>query len=352
MKTMFSKLNAALCFPVLLVFFICCSKASGNNNTPPVTDTTLFAKGADIGWLSEMESKGIKFYDNSGAQKDCIELLKSKGINSIRLRVWVNPAATGNWCNAADVVKQAVRAKKLGMRIMIDFHYSDWWADPGKQNKPAAWAALSFTDLASAVSAHTKDVLQQLKTAGVTPEWVQVGNETNDGMLWEDGRASKSMSNFTQLINAGYDAVKNVFPSAKVIVHLANGEKNSLYRWMFDSLKSNGAKYDVIGMSLYPFWAGVDWATANQNCLANINDVISRYGKEVMIVEVGMAWDNAAESKNFLTDIIAKAKSVSNKKCLGVFYWEPQCYNNWQGYKLGAFDNSGRPTEAMDAFKD
>lgn len=346
-----SRLLPLIFFPALMVFFICCNKASGNNNTtPPAKDTVAFAKGADVGWLSEMESGGIKFYDNSGNQKDCIELLKSKGINSIRLRVWVNP--TDGWCNASDVVKQAVRAKKMGMRIMIDFHYSDWWADPGKQNKPVAWKDLNLADLTAAVAAHTKDVLQQLKTAGVAPEWVQVGNETNDGMLWETGRASASMSNFAQLINAGYDGVKAIFPSAKVIVHLANGWDNSLFRWMFDGLKSNGAKYDVIGMSLYPTWAGTSWSTANQNCLANMNDMVSRYGKEIMIVEVGMSWDNAAECKSFLTDIIAKTRSLPGKKGLGVFYWEPQCYNNWKDYKLGAFDNSGKPTVAMDAFKD
>ncbi len=314
--------------------------------TPPATN---FAKGADVGWLTEMESAGIKFYNNAGTQTECIALLKSLGMNSIRLRVWVNPAA--GWNSTADVVAKSVRAKNLGMRVMIDFHYSDDWADPGKQFKPAAWAAQDFATLKTSVGTHTTDVLNQLKAAGVTPEWVQVGNETNDGMLWPDGRASTSMSNFTQLVNAGYDAVKAVFPSAKVIVHLSNGWDNGLFRWMFDGLRTNGGKYDVIGMSLYPTWAGTGWATANQNCVTNMNDMISRYNKEVMIVEVGMPWDNATECKNFLTDIITKAKAVANNKCLGVLYWEPQGYNNWKGYTLGAFDNSGKPTIALDAFK-
>ncbi len=315
--------------------------------TPPVTDS--FAKGADVGWLTEMEAAGVKFYSTAGTQTECIALLKSLGMNSIRLRVWVNPAA--GWNNAADVVTKAVRAKNMGMRVMIDFHYSDDWADPGKQTKPAAWAALDFATLKTSLATHTTDVLNQLKTAGVTPEWVQVGNETNDGMLWPDGRASTNMTNFAQLVNAGYDAVKSVFPSAKVIVHLSNGYDNSLFRWMFDGLRTNAAKYDVIGMSLYPSWAGTGWAVANQNCLNNMNDMISRYNKEVMIVEVGMPWDNATECKNFLADIIAKGKSVANKKCLGVLYWEPQAYNNWKGYTLGAFYNNGKPSVALDAFK-
>lgn len=331
---------------ILLLVVIC---MAGSCKKEPVPAATVFAKGADVGWLTEMEASGIKFYNNTGTPMECMALLRSLGMNSIRLRVWVNPAA--GWNNAADVVTKSVRAKNLGMRVMIDFHYSDDWADPSKQFKPAAWEAMDFGALKNALANHTSDVLNQLKTAGVTPEWVQVGNETNDGMLWPDGKASTNMNNFTQLVNAGYDAVKSVFPSAKVIVHLSNGWDNNLFRWMFDGLKNNGGKFDVIGMSLYPTWAGTNWATANQNCLNNMNDMISRYNKEVMIVEVGMPWDDAAACKNFLTDIIVKAKSVADNKCLGVLYWEPQCYNNWKGYTLGAFYNNGKPSIALDAFQ-
>ena len=156
------------------------------------------------------------------------------------------------------------------------------------------------------------------------------------------------MSNFSQLVNAGYDAVKSVFADAKVIVHISNGYDNALFRWIFDGLKSNGAKYDVIGMSLYP--SASNWATYNSQCLANMNDMVSRYNKEVMIVEVGMNWNNAAECKSFLQDLIGKTITVSGGKGLGVLYWEPESYNNWQGYTLGAFDNSGKPTVALDAF--
>jgi arabinogalactan endo-1,4-beta-galactosidase len=240
---------------------------------------------------------------------------------------------------------------------MIDFHYSDWWADPGKQTKPAAWTTLSLADLKTAVGNHTREVLNLLKNNNITPEWVQVGNETGNGMLWETGKASVSMANYAALNNAGYDAVKEVFPTAKVIVHLHNGYDNGMFRWIFDGLKTNGGKYDVIGMSLYPSWYDVtgkpkgDWQNANKDCLTNMNDMVARYNKEVMVVECGMSWDNAATAKLFLTDIIAKTKLVTGGKGTGVFYWEPQCYGNWQGYSLGAFDNSGKPTVAMDAFK-
>ncbi len=338
---------------IICCLALACSKKNGGgafipDPPPPIPPITSgFAKGADLSWLTEMEANGKKFYNSAGAEKECMELMKSLGMNTIRLRVWVNPVPA--WNNTADVIAKAVRAKNLGMRVMIDFHYSDSWADPGQQTKPAAWAGQDFATLKSSLANHTIDVLTQIKNSGVTPEWVQVGNETNDGMLWPDGKASTNMSNFTQLVNAGYDAVKSVFPSAKVIVHISNGFNNSLFTWMFNGLKNNSAKYDVIGMSLYP--TAANWAAYNTQCLANMNDMVNRYNKEVMIVEVGMPWDNANECNAFLTDLISKTKSVAGNKGLGVLYWEPQAYNNWKGYSLGAFDNSGKPTAAMSAFQ-
>jgi arabinogalactan endo-1,4-beta-galactosidase len=333
---------------IIIVFLIilssACSKKSSRPGPPP--GPANFAKGADISWVTEMEAAGRKFYTSAGQEKECMDLMKSLGMNTIRLRVWVNPTPAYN--GTADVVAKAVRAKNLGMRIMIDFHYSDTWADPGHQNKPAAWAAQDLATLKTSLAAHTTAVLTELKNNNVTPEWVQVGNETNDGMLWPEGRASTNMANFAQLINAGYDAVKAVFPSAKVIVHVSNGFDNTLFRWLFDNLKNNGGKFDVIGMSLYP--SPANWQTMNTNCLVNMNDMVVRYGKEVMVVEVGMSWDKPSECGSFLSDLITKTKSVTNGKGLGVLYWEPQAYNNWNGYTLGAFDNAGKPTTALSVF--
>jgi arabinogalactan endo-1,4-beta-galactosidase len=326
-----------------------CKKGSGGGgNNPPIDPTpTNFVKGGDISWLTQMESNGLKFYNSSGTEQDCMQVLKGVGMNTVRLRVWVNPSPA-TWNNTADVVAKAVRAKNLGLRIMIDFHYSDTWADPGHQAKPAAWAAQDFATLKTSVYNHTVDVLTALKNNGITPEWVQVGNETNDGMLWPDGKASVNMSNFAQLVNAGYDAVKFISNSIKVIVHVSNGYDNSLFRWMFDGLTANGAKWDIIGMSLYPSTA--NWTNLNTQCLANMNDMVSRYNKDVMVLEVGMSWDQASTCNAFLADLIAKVKLVPNNRGLGVVYWEPECYNNWQGYSLGAFDNSGKPTVALNAF--
>ncbi len=338
---------------ITYIAILACNKGTNIENVialAPVQPTpvpTTFAKGADISWVTPMEAGGIKFYNAAGTQQECMALLKSLGMNTIRLRVWVNPALGYN--NAADVLAKAIRAKNAGLRIMIDFHYSDTWADPGSQTKPAAWAGQNISNLSTSLASHTSSVLTLLKNNSIEPEWVQIGNETNDGMLWPEGKASTNMTNFAQLINAGYDASKAVFPNAKVIVHISNGWDNTLFRWIFDGLKTNGAKYDVIGMSLYPTVAS--WQANNNQCLANMNDMVSRYNKEVMIVEVGMSWDSPTICNSFLVDLIAKTKTIANNKGLGVLYWEPQAYNNWQGYSLGAFDNAGKPTVALNAFQ-
>ncbi|MEG1563388.1 MAG: glycosyl hydrolase 53 family protein [Bacteroides sp.] len=326
---------------------LACSKEEKAGNTEPVKpvyDMTGFARGADVSWLTQMEKASVKFYNASGRETECLTLLRDLGMNAIRLRVWVNPA--DGWCNTKDLVNKARRAHQLGMRLMIDFHYSDTWADPGHQTKPAAWKNFSFEALKAAVATHTKEVLKALKEKGITPEWVQIGNETGNGMLWNEGKADAHIKNYADLTRAGYAAVKEISPQTKVIVHLPSGDQNALYRWLFDGLKANGAPWDVIGLSLYP--AKETWQQMTTGCIANMNDMIVRYGSEVMLCEVGMPWDDAATAKSFLTELMTKSKAIS--QCLGIFYWEPQSYNGWNGYSLGAFDNSGKPTEALDAF--
>lgn len=328
------------------VQILACTKPLEVAATPIAIDSSFFAKGADIGWLSEMEAAGIKFYLSNGTEADCITVLKSKGINSLRFRVWVDPE--NGWCGQADVLKMAVRAQNAGMRVMVNFHYSDFWADPGKQNKPKAWMNLNAAGLNQAVYTHTKTVLTALLNVGVVPAWVQIGNETNDGMLWEEGRASKNMAQFAAMVAAGSKAVRETHATPKVIVHISNGYDNAMFKWMFDGLTANKVDYDIIAMSLYPNVS--NWSTLTAQCLSNMNDMVARYNKEIMISEIGMDVSAAATAKLFIQDIIAKTKLVNKNKGLGVFYWEPQCYNNWKGYNLGAFDNTGKPTAAMDAF--
>ncbi len=351
------KATITICTAVALCLGFGCKKDAGNqqtlqsspkigtNLTQPLASTS-FANGSDVSWVTQMEASGLKFYNSSGTQQDLFTVLKGLGINAIRLRAWVNPS--GGWCNTADVVAKAIRAKNAGMSILIDFHYSDTWADPGDQTVPAAWASEDFTDLMNSTYNYTLATLNTLKSNGITPTWVQVGNETSNGMLWPDGQASTNMKNFAWLVNCGYNATKAVFPSCKVIVHLANGYDNTTFRWLFDGLKANGASWDVIGMSLYPTTS--NWSTLNSECLTNMNDMVSRYGKQVMICEAGMSENAASTCKSFLSDLITKVKSVSGSNGLGVFYWEPEAYNNWQGYGSGAFDPTGKPTVALTAF--
>ena len=340
------------------VLMICgCGKSNNDNSPvtpPPVVVQTNLIKGADISWVTQMDASGYKFYNKNGVQEDCFQLMKDIGFNSIRLRAWVNPA--DGWCNTKDVAAKALRAKAQGLNIMIDFHYSDTWADAGTQTKPAAWQNISFDSLVKSVYNYTYHVMDTLNSLGVTVAWAQTGNEVDDGMLWEDGRASTNMSNFAQLINSGYNAIKAVSPATKVIVHVSNGYDAGLFQWVFDGLQSNHAQWDVIGMSLYPSYAPDNsyptistWQQYDSLCLINMKNVAARYNKEVMICEVGMPMADSVACKAFLTDILQKVQSVPNGKGLGVFYWEPEAYN-WQGYGLGAFNTAGKPTMALDAF--
>ncbi len=307
-------------------------------------------KGADVSWTSEIEANGYKYYNRSGVQKDIFAIMKEQGMTAARLKVWVNPAQ--GWYNSTqDVVAKAKRAKAAGLSVMIDFHYSDSWADPGQQTKPAAWSGYTFQQLMDAVWNHTTFVLQAVKDAGVTPLWVQVGNETSNGMLWNDGKASTNMKNYAWLTNTGYNASKSIFPNAKVIVHLANCFKNADNRWLVDGLVANGGKFDVLGFSDYPTnVSGSSWQTINSQCLTNLNDMVKRYGKEVMVAEIGVPWDNAS-AQTIVKDMVTKVGQVTGGKGIGIFYWEPEARPGWNGYTMGAMDNNGKATAAWDAFK-
>ena len=340
-----------------------CSDINPTYTPPSDQDTqtgtaTGFALGADISWTTKLESEGEVFYNSEGTATECTALMKELGMDAIRLRVWVDPE--DGWSSRSDVLAKALRAQKLGMRIMIDFHYSDSWADPDTQVIPAAWREYTTEQLTQAVTSHTTEVLTILKNNGVSNvEWVQVGNEVTRGMLQHTasdpetdagtteseygGNISTHPQNFVAFVNAGYDAVKAVYPDAKVIVHVDQGHNFNRSN-AFNVLRDNNGKYDVIGLSIYP--NGVD--SRITDCVNNITTFYNTYGKEVMICEVGMQYDEAEQAYNQLTSLISGAKASGH--CLGVFYWEPEApagYNN--GYTMGAFDN-GRPTHALDAF--
>ena len=351
-----------------------CNSSSNKDNeetddNTEITTPAEFAKGADLGWVTEMEANGMKFYNANGVETDCFELMQELGMNAIRLRVWVNPK--GGWNGKDDVVAKAKRAAALGMDVMIDFHYSDSWADPGQQFKPAEWKDLSLADLKQAIANHTTEVLNALKSAGVTPRWVQVGNEIRPGMLWdEDATISGAFynirecdvkdaqtestavkypvnqQNLVDFFNTGYDAVKNVCPKAIVIVHIDNAWDDQT--WWFDDFFKLGGKADMIGLSHYPQTNdNKTWNEMNRLALQHIAQWSESYDKDIMVVEVGVKRSQAV-SAQVLQEFMNGAKQI--KRCKGVFYWEPESYG-WNNYDMGAFNDNGQPTAIMDAFK-
>ena len=337
-------------------------------------------KGADIGWATQLEASGQYFYNEEGEKVECTRLMKDLGLDAVRFRVWVDPSKHGNWNGAEDLLVKASRARDLGMEIMIDFHYSDFWADPQKQNIPAAWSGKPYEEIRELLAQHTKDILNMLKDNGITPKWVQVGNETSNGFLWtvkgnawgdpvkdslgrinileSVGHLRNNPSQYAGLFSAGYDAVKSVFPKAEVIVHLDNGFYQPLYDSNLDALAKYGAKWDIVGMSLYPYWAlnsglETDEEEVITHCMENINHVWEKYRTPVMIVETGFEVDEQhpevmEKGRDQLRRIIRESKATGH--CQGIFYWEPECRPGQ--YKLGAFTSDGRPTVIMDAFKD
>jgi arabinogalactan endo-1,4-beta-galactosidase len=305
-------------------------------------------RGADVSSLAKSEAYGGVYRNADGRRGDALRILADGGLTWIRLRVWVNPPDGFN--DKAHVLAIAKRAERAGLKLLVDFHYSDSWADPGKQNKPAAWASLSYDDLKKAVYDHTYDVLNALKRQGTPADMVQTGNELNGGLLWPDGRWD-NWPGMAGLLGAAYDAVKAVSPRTKVAIHLANGGDNGLYRWWFDNAATFGIRYDAIGLSYYPYWHGTLEAFQ-----ANINDVAVRYGKPVIVAETAYPFTTADKDgwENIITSaepypgyqatvdgqaaLIAKVadivRNVPNGLGLGLFYWDA----TWTGVKGNGWD--------------
>ena len=322
----------------------------------PKVYTEPFAKGADVGWLSEMEHDSMLFYNQAGEQADCIDVLKEIGCDAIRLRVWVNHS-TG-WSNLPDVLALAWRAKHAGMRLMIDLHYSDFFADPQRQDIPAYWKDLNLNEMCIAVGAHTVDVLQTLKDANIEPNWVQIGNETTNGMLWPMGQISdtsdmRQWERYARLSNAGYEAAKQVFPDITCVVHVDNAFLPRV-NW-FSRFKAAGGKWDMIGLSHYPFTQDTIAPTVmNDLCVADIRQLHNKFGSPVMLSEIGIASWLPEESEACIRDFRSKTDDLDGY--VGVFYWEPEVYDNWRpaeyeplgwgSYNMGAFQD-GRPMQPL-----
>lgn len=344
---------------------IACIPASAATKS---TDYSNFIRGVDISMLNSVENLGGKFFEN-GAQKDALRILKDHGANYVRLKLWVDPydsngnsyGGGGNDYNTD--LTLAKQAKALGMKVLIDFHLSDFWADPGTQTKPKAWANLSFSSLQNTLYKYIKITMNQFVADGAAPDMVQLGNEISSGILWDDGKVGSGNEDFTQLAELLHQAIQGIResndPSAKIILHLDNGGSYSLYQWWFNGVMGCGIDldFDIIGLTYYPMWHG----TLDQ-LQYNMNDISKQFNKDVMIVETAYGWttqdgdglgssfsETDAETAGypasvdgqiqFMTDLQTVLLNVPDNHGLGYFYWEPEWLPvsgaNW-GTKAGA----------------
>ncbi|MDE7219706.1 MAG: glycosyl hydrolase 53 family protein [Oscillospiraceae bacterium] len=246
-------------------------------------------KGADLSSLLEVERRGGLFRDG-GEPLDALDILSRYGIDWVRLRLWNDPFDEngndygGGVCDLAAVLTLAGRAKRAGMKWLLDIQYSDFWTDPGCQTLPKAWRGLDEQALENAVYQYTRDVLRSCQTAGAPPDMVQVGNELTGGLLWPTGQVP-NWKNICRYLMAGVRAVREEAPQAPVVIHLDHGGKNPLYRHWFDNYFAQGGECDIIGLSFYPCWHG-----KMEGLAANMNDLALRYGKDLVVIEAGTAF--------------------------------------------------------------
>jgi beta-galactosidase len=290
--------------------------------------------GADISFLPQLEDRGMKFNDTDGQQKDAIKILKEHGFNYIRLRLFNDPARDSGYspkkgfCDLAHTMAMAKRIKAAGMKFLLDFHYSDYWADPQKQFKPVEWKDQSFQQLKKSVYDYSRMVIQSLKDQGTAPDMVQVGNEINHGMIWPEGSIG-NLDSLAQLIYAGINGIKAVAPSTSIMLHVALGGQNDESRFFYDNMIKRGIPFDVIGLSYYPKW---------HNTLAdleyNINDLATHYKKDVIVVEY------SALKK----EVAGIAFNVTEGRGKGTCIWEP--LNTWEAI----FDKQGKATAFLSVF--
>lgn len=321
---------------MLLVIMMLVIAAPRNNAVAAPAQSTLTMLGADVSSLQRALDLGQKYYNASGAQQDPLDILKGVGVNYVRLRIWNNPASGYN--NEAKVLAFAKTVKSKGLKLMIDFHYSDTWADPGHQTKPSAWSSHGISQLQTDVYNYTYKVCNDLKAQGTTPDSVQIGNEINVGMLWNDGKVvNNSFTNLGLLLKQGYNAIKACNSGTQVIIHTADADSDANARWFYDGIKSQGVSWDITGLSYYCYWHGT-----MSNMTSVVKDMISRYGKPVIIAETAYAFTtaNADSTSNsysgsptcsgYPATWVGQANNFSAVQAaakaggaIGVFYWEP-----------------------------
>ncbi|MBO0358683.1 glycosyl hydrolase 53 family protein [Hymenobacter sp. BT186] len=338
--------------PLILLFLLLCAASAAEAQAvkppqPTKQDASLGGPrkkigkmlGADISFLPQLEARSVKFSDK-GQPKDAIQILKDHGFNYVRLRLFNNPAADSGYspkkgfCDLPHTLQMAARTKKAGLKLLLDFHYSDTWADPQKQFKPEAWKELHGAQLAQTLHDYTRDVLLALKAQGTPPDMVQVGNEINHGLLWPDGDVHSAdsvakLDNLAMLLKASVAAVRETAPKSIVMLHIALGGQNEQSRYWLDNMFARGVTCDVIGQSYYP-----KWHRTLPELQQNLTDLAARYPQDIVVVEY-------SERKREVNDI---AFTLPNGKGKGTFIWEP--LNTWEQI----FDKQGQANELLPVY--
>ncbi len=338
-------------------------------------DTDPFVRGADVSMLPELEKAGAVYRDG-GQPKDAVRILRDRGVNLFRLRLFVDPATEYSKCWGATQDLETVRAlarriRPTGATWLLDIHYSDTWADPGHQDKPAAWKGLDFPALEKRVEDYTADVVAGLKRDGLLPGWIQVGNEITPGFLWPDGKLDKteaSWDRFARLLRAGLRGARRPLAkedAVRFMVHVDRGGDAGAVCWFFDGLaKRDVTGFDLIGLSFYPWWHG------SLDDLKKALQAASAYGKDVVVVETAypyrgeahwtkqknMAWPVTPEGqKQFLADVVAAVRETPGGRGRGVVYWYPEAIpvkglKIWNDGATALFGADGAPLPGLDAF--
>jgi arabinogalactan endo-1,4-beta-galactosidase len=305
-------------------------------------DTTYWS-GADISFLPQYDALGTQFRSD-GSAVDPLRLFAEKGVKLLRLRLWVDPK--DGWCNLDRTLEMAKRGRSAGMELLLNFHYSDWWADPGNQATPGRWKHLELDGLTKEVRSYTRDVVRRFIAQGTTPVMVQVGNETRPGMMWPLGDLrGNDWTGFLKLVNAGISGVREASPTGKripVMLHNDAGGNNTDCRWWYGKLQEAKVDYDVIGLSYYPWWHG-----SLDSLQTNLNDLAERFQRPVMVVETAYPFSlkHRDDEKNFvgeekqllpgypatpagqagfLRKVHEIVRAVPGGRGLGVVYWAPE----------------------------
>ena len=309
-----------------------------------VTDTvfdraavdTLFDFGADVSSLSLETRQSKAFYNREGTKKALMPLLKEQGFNSVRLRVLVNPSNSN--FNTSYAKTLATSAKNQGFGIMLDMHYCDWWGD---NVKPKAWVSHTPEKLLSVIQTHTTNTVKSINSTGQL-RWVQIGNEVDEGFLWNDGRET---ANFVTYINTAYDAVKAVNPEVQTVIHVSECENTQWLTDYFDTLQVAGAKWDAIGLSVHIKHSALTPEALIAKVAENVKALKERYGKPVLVVETGYYNDRPVEANQWLCDFLQQLLAAGAS---GLYYWEPELADD---FDLGAINPLTRKVSiALDAF--